>query len=335
MPTSITFVGTGTGGVVGAVVGQANCPSGPCTSLAGTPDYGSPWYKVGAPPAGAPKGATGVSQVRFADTSNGWTYGPQLFSTHNGGMLWQKVSVPGRVIDLAAIGGRAFAVVAYGCQGPGQQYAANCTSSALFSSPTQTDRWTAVRGASTGIAEAPGGLQLTPQHGYLMTKGLLYAGPISGGAWHAVSNTSPSVPPCLRGGQLGPWLLAPGSPNLFLICGTPGASQPTGSVTLYRSRDQGLTWQKRGTVTESGTPTSLAVAPTSGSLVLATSTGIYYSTDQKTWRRARLASGPAGGFSYIGMTTTLKGVAVPANAGLGEIFMTTDGGRTWQPWAIN
>ncbi len=334
MPTSVTFVGTGTGNVVGAVVGQASCSPGRCTALAGTPNYGQTWYKVGAPPAGPPDGATGISQVRFADPSNGWTYGPQLFATHDGGLTWQQVKMPGRVIDLAAVGGRAFAVVAYGCRGSGKRYAANCTSLALMSAPAQSNRWHLVPGTSTGIAEAPGGLQLTPQYGYLMTKGLLYAGPVSGGAWHAVSNASPSVPACLRGGQFGPWLLAPDSPSLFLVCGTPGAARPAGSLTLYQSGDQGLTWQRQGTVTESGTPTSLAVAPTTGTLVLATSTGIYYSTNQRSWRRARVTGGPAGGFSYIGMTTTLQGVAVPANAQLGEIFTTDDGGLTWQPRTI-
>lgn len=340
-PSSVTFVGSD-GGVVGAVLGQATtCGSGAasCTSVAGTPDYGHTWYKVGAPPAGPPDGAQGVNQVRFADISDGWAYGPQLFATHDGGLTWKPITVRGRVIDLAAISGRAFAVVAYGCQGTGQQYAANCTSFALLSSPSRADRWRIVPGASTGITEAPGGLQLGPQYGYLMTKGSLYAGPIAGGAWHLVSNAASSAPPCLRGGQLGPWLLAPGAPTLFLVCGTPGTRQ-SGSVTLYKSGDQGSTWQRSGPVTASGTPTSLAVAPTSGTLVLATSTGIYYSANDKSWHSARfmggarLTSAPAGGFSYLGMTTTLMGVAVPANPRLGEIFTTTDGGRTWRPSVI-
>ena len=43
---------------------------------------------------------------------------------------------------------------------------------------------------------------------------------------------------------------------------------------------------------------------------------------------------PAGGFSYVGMTNATQGVAVPANASLGEIFVTSDGGRTWRPSPI-
>jgi hypothetical protein len=337
-PSSVTFVGSG-GGVVGAVLGQARCGSGAasCISMAGTPDYGHTWYKVGAPPAGPPDGAQGVSQVRFADTLDGWAYGPALFATHDGGLTWKKITVRGRVIDLAAMSGQAFAVVAYGCQGSGPHYEANCASFAMLSSPAQADHWRTVRGASTAIAEAPGGLALTAGYGYLMTKGSLYAGPVTGGPWGRVSASS-SVPPCLkRGGQLGPWLLAPESPTsptIFLVCGTPSTSRQAGSVTLYQSDDQGLTWQRSGAVTESGTPTSLAVAPTSGVLVLATSTGIYYTANDKSWHRASLTRGPAGGFSYIGMTTTLMGVAVPANSQLGEIFTTTDGGRTWLPSVI-
>ena len=68
--------------------------------------------------------------------------------------------------------------------------------------------------------------------------------------------------------------------------------------------------------------------------MLATTTGIYQSANGgATWRRGQLrpARTPADGFSYVGMTNATQGVAVPANAELGEIFVTTDGGLTWQP----
>ena len=37
---------------------------------------------------------------------------------------------------------------------------------------------------------------------------------------------------------------------------------------------------------------------------------------------------PAGGFSYVGMTTDSQGVALPADTSLHEIWMTFDGGLT-------
>jgi hypothetical protein len=35
------------------------------------------------------------------------------------------------------------------------------------------------------------------------------------------------------------------------------------------------------------------------------------------------------------MTTSTDGVAVPADAALGEIFVTADGGRSWTPSRIS
>src|SRR5580698_9490376 len=79
-PTTVTFVGTGTGSVVGAVLGQAgtpgHCATADCTSLAGTSDYGQHWYGVSAPVTPGPDGGSGVSQLRFTSLKDGWAFGP-------------------------------------------------------------------------------------------------------------------------------------------------------------------------------------------------------------------------------------------------------------------
>jgi hypothetical protein len=49
------------------------------------------------------------------------------------------------------------------------------------------------------------------------------------------------------------------------------------------------------------------------------------------WQQASVQNAPNGGFSYVGMTTSTQGVAVPADETLHEIWMTFDGGRTWKP----
>ena len=87
-----------------------------------------------------------------------------------------------------------------------------------------------------------------------------------------------------------------------------------------------------------GVATSLAAAP-GGLVVLATTTCIDVSTNSGTsWRQA-YASPPGAaaarpGFSYVGMTDQRQGVAVPADPGLHEIFVSTDGGSTWRPSVI-
>lgn len=71
-------------------------------------------------------------------------------------------------------------------------------------------------------------------------------------------------------------------------------------------------------------------------MVLATSAGIDYSPDGVTWQAATISGGsPRGGFSYVGMTSPKQGAALPADASLGEMFTTGDGGQTWTASAIS
>jgi photosystem II stability/assembly factor-like uncharacterized protein len=343
-PASITFVNDS----VGAVLGQttAGCPAGTCTTMAGTSDYGQSWTKVDAPPAGPPSGSTGVSQVRFLDGNNGWAFGPELYATHSGGATWTKIAgLKGRVIDLSTVDDQAYAVVAT-CTGSGSDFASGCSGFALYSTFYNSDDWQPVPGVAGKAPVRPGGLQLTGQYGYLLAGSALFAGSPSGGPWQKVTPASGLVPACLasksgqsgqsgRSGQSGlSGLIAPGAnSDLYLIC------QPTGggAGTLYASADAGQTWQKSGPFTEPGPATSLAVAPTSGTLVAATTSGLFYSTDQRTWHRASTGAGsaPAGGFGFVGMTTTTQGVAISADASLREIFITSDGGLTWAARAIS
>ncbi|HET7014142.1 MAG TPA: hypothetical protein VFI65_09535 [Streptosporangiaceae bacterium] len=326
-PTSITFVNDSVGAVLGR--STAGCPAGsagPCTVVAGTTNYGQSWTKVDAPAAGPPSGSSGVSQVRFLNGDDGWAFGPELYATHSGGKTWTKITgLGGRVIDLSTIDLRAYAVVAT-CSGSGSDFAGGCTRFSLFSSAYNSDDWQPVRGVTNVTVKQPvrpGGLQLTGQYGYLLAGSTLFAGSPSGGSWQRVSPSSGPVPACLSGsGPSG--VIAPGeNSDLYLIC----------QGTLYSSIDAGQTWQKSGPFT--GEPTSLAVAPSSGTLVAATGAGIFYSTDQRTWKRAGTGSGPAGGFSFVGMTTTTRGVAIPADASLREILITGDGGLTWAAKAIS
>ncbi len=67
-PTSVTFVGAGTGWVIGQAGTPGQCATQYCTSVARTDDAGKTWSGVPAPVTGPPDGATGVSQIRFLNT---------------------------------------------------------------------------------------------------------------------------------------------------------------------------------------------------------------------------------------------------------------------------
>ena len=307
-PSSVTFVGNH-GGYLGAVLGQAPCGGRSCTAIAGTTTYGGPWTTVGVSPAGA----AAVSQLRFADPENGWAYGPALYATHDGGLHWTRVAmVTGRVIDLAAAGGRVLAVTATGCAGTGSGTAATapCTGFGLYAAAVGSDHFVRVLSGPGGGPVTAGGLQLQPtvQAGYLIAGGRLYSGALDGGSWGLIPPESSAAPGCLTGQATGsPALLAPGAHVLYLACAT------AQRLELYRSASSGRTWQAAGRIPATGTATSLAVSP-SGTLVLATTDGLYSSSSAApAWKPAAGGSGSGVAFRYVGMTTARLGVALPAS----------------------
>jgi hypothetical protein len=338
-PTSVTFVGTGSGAEVGAVIGQAGdaahpCATSDCTSLAGTSTYGSSWYGVSAPETPGPTSPDGVSQLRFSNLTDGWAFGPGLWETSEGGWPWTTEDTYGRqVTDLETVGGRAFAIFA-SCSGTGQDYATTCTSFSLYTSAAGSTTWSPVAvptGFATMTSGAPSAATLViagGTTGYLLTpSGAVLTGPVTGGAW-TQAGTAPCRPGAAQAsGQPADAQLTSG-PSLVLACDNGATS------TIYVSHT-GATWQQVGKVQVSGTATALT-ASTPDIILLATTADIYYSTNSgASWHASSLASAAPGGFSYIGMTTPTFGVAVPADAQLGEVFVTKDGGQTWMASPIS
>ncbi len=161
-PSSVTFVGTDTGWVIGQAGTPGQCATEFCTSVARTDDAGDSWAGVPAPLTGAADGATGVSQIRFLNLDDGWAFGPELWATHDGGQTWAQVDTHGqRVTDLETVGDRVFAVFAT-CTGGGAAFASGCTSFTLYSSPSWTDDWTPVGAATSGLTAGRAGRRGVP-----------------------------------------------------------------------------------------------------------------------------------------------------------------------------
>jgi hypothetical protein len=334
--TSVTFIGLHTGWVIGQAGIPGQCATRYCTSVAKTDDAGKTWFGAPAPHAGPPAGGTGVSQIRFLDDWDGWAFGPALWATHDGGQHWSQVRLPGlRVLSLETTGRQAFAVLAR-CTGTGTGFAAGCTKFWLYSAAAGSNHWTRVPGTASASVQAGSAgsatVVLTGTQGYWYTPDGLLSGPVTHGApWAAVGT---SAPPCLPGaaGQGGGLLAASGQGQLALACpatgqsgtGQSGTGQP---MTIYVSPDGGQSWHQQGGLTVDGTATSLA-ASAGGVMALATSHRIEASSDGGiTWRPAQ--HGPAGGFSYVGLTSPTQGVAVPADASHQAVWFTYDGGQAW------
>jgi hypothetical protein len=340
----VTFVGRQTGWVLGQLSSLAICRSNgkpSCPVLARTENGGRTWRQVPAPPAG-------VSQIRFLDTHNGWAFGPQLWATHDGGRAWRQVPTDGlRVTALETRGTRVFAVWAR-CHGRGPGYASDCTSYSLRSAAAAdiTNAWTSVPGAPALNSLRGGGaaLVLTGSQNYLLgPSGTLLRGPAAGGAaWGAATYPGSAVavsPPCWLVGRGGPpaALLAAAGPaqgqELIELC----LSKPTGNSehkVLWYSPDGGSSWQRKGNAPVTGLATSLS-GTLAGCLLLATNEGILVSSRPGgRWAPATVAHPPAGGFSYVGMTTTLRGVALPADPQVAAVWLTHDGGLVWRRYAV-
>jgi hypothetical protein len=339
---SVTFVGTH----IGAVLGQttANCPAGPCVALAGTSSYGSgPWYQLGLLPPDAE-----VSQVRFLDLSNGWAFGPKLWYTTDGGRSWAQSVLTARqtgvtVTDVEALDHKVYALVG-SCAGPVATAAANCQSFTLYQARAGTDRWTVVSslsgltaGPTAGlVGHAAASLELASSGagnpgadmGFLLVPtGQLFGGTLLS-SWTQLSNARCQPGPALVNGQPSRTVIAaPNAGALFMVCTFPRQQH---TVCLWT----GAGWAQTGSLPAStGAVRSLAAAP-NGRLAVATASGIYTSfSNGASWQLTQPSPGGSGssaGFSFVGMTTKSLGVAVPADTRLGEVFITRDGGRTWQ-----
>lgn len=349
-PASVTFVGADTGWTLGQAGTPGQCgPPSPliCTSIARTDDGGQTWYGVPAPVAGTPDGSQGVSQIRFADLKNGWVFGPQLWATHDGGHSWTRIGTRGeRVITLAVRDGTAYAVWAR-CSGGGADFSARCTRFTLWSAAADSNVWQRVPAPGQDLGTAgPGSsvpLVLSGSGGYLLTPGgQLLTGPVgAAGAWRAAGGALPAAAPCAPGtGQQAGLLLTDtglstgrATTSLAVICAMPGLTSG-GAEQVFFSSDGGKTWRPTGSAGGHGRPASLSGSP-SGTLVLATSRGIRLSADHgASWRAAAVTGAPAGGFSYVGMTTAEQGIAIPADTSEQAIWFTHDGGRTWAPVAV-
>jgi hypothetical protein len=355
LPTSVTFDSPQTGWAIGQAGTAGQCvDNNPdfCTSIVRTDDAGRTWQGGPAPKTTGQDGPTGVSGIRFLNGVDGWAFGPELYATHDEGNTWTQVDTAGsRVTDLETSDGRAYALFAT-CTGTSNySFAENCTSYTLMTATEDSDSWTPVGQATSGLANGGGAtsavLALTGTNGYLLAPdGTLYSGPI-GGTWARVG-TAPCRPGTVQASGLpaNALLALVGSSQLAITCeGLTSTGPPplytSGPPSVYTSDNGGARWTQLPAAAWSGItdlshfgfPTSLAAAP-NGTLVLATNGGIYtLAADAERWQpsSATGTGAPDAGFTYVGMTTDEQGVALPASVNLHQIWMTFDGGATWAP----
>lgn len=338
LPDSVTWDSNSTGWIIGRAGTPGQCANkNPdiCTSIARTDDGGQNWQGVPAPNT-----AYGVTGLRFLNASYGWAFDPELWATVDGGQHWHQVNTGNLCVpQLETINGRAYALFD-NCSSTGAPTRVHYT---LMTATTGSDNWTPVAGVPGNLTETSGptdlaAIELTGTTGYLVAPdGTLYAGPLDGTAWHRVTSL-----PCAPGTQLlTPAGVTPsGAQRLAMVC----TALPAGTTSVYLSQDGGSTWTQQAGVVSLPAATTRAESLTAlpdGTLILAalaissppSGGGIYLLSPGATqWQPAQL-SDPSGldrGFTYVGMTSATQGVALGGDLNLHAIWMTTDGGKTWQ-----
>ena len=309
------------------MLGAQTCATGTCTTLASTINGGSTWTYVGPGPAAVTGPSPAVSKVRFATTKDGWAFGPQLWSTHDGGRSWTSQATPGPVSDVEASGGVAYALEASCGTEPCVQ------GDRLLQTPVASDAWTAI--SSPKLADGPGSLAPHGNTVWVVVNGggtSTFDMVVGGTSWHRLAN------PCAAAGaDLALAGVAPVSTTqLFELCaGDPGAGSET-KVVLFSSDGGANATATSAAPARGGIASGIAAASTAVVAVPAASGAsyVYRSADGgHTWGTP-LSQGDGGvGYFDVGFTTATQGVAVYGSPAQGNssLLMTHDAGATWKP----
>jgi photosystem II stability/assembly factor-like uncharacterized protein len=328
VPQSVTFVSLS----MGWVLGSAPCKPTTCLVLLETTDSGRTWTSRPVPPTnpatiGYASAGSGVGAVRFADAEDGWLFGPDLWSTHDGGVHWARQPLPGdptmtMVEALETARGVVHAVLYDFAAIPGVK---------IESSPTGRDAWVrskvSIELGAGPVAHAQ--LVIQGSGGWIVEndRGVVGGARLVNGAWR------PWRPPCDPVNDGSATLAAATANDLVALCNDSFLGPP--GIRLYASRDGGSTFlRSTPSLPPSGDYTSVAT-PRAGTLVTNGSNAdgtlaLLESLDSGTTWTTVYSDGDATP-ADMGFTSPLQGAAVESSMQTSGFIMTFDGGRHWNP----
>ena len=275
------------------LLGTAPCGSHSCTTIVRTTDGGPQFTRISAPPTAA------VTELRFADASDGYAYGNQLWTTHNGGRTWSRQHLGAAVDELAISDGYVYAIAHSGGQ------------SQLMRSAVGGDEWATLNNVGPG---------------YLSS--LWVEGPtviVQDGS-HLLVSDNQGVQFMRRRGvkHAGDCGYDGGPGALWALCMTGMAPDD-----IVLSRDLGDHFATAAQVPNG--PIG-AFAAASGSIAVASGQGPLYRTTNSgtSWRKVKA---PLGNWTYLGFTDATHGVAI-GEFGSGKrqqfrLYYTVDAGASY------
>jgi hypothetical protein len=324
-PLSVTFASPNVGFVLGAVP----CGSGSCPAVARTDDAGRTWSMVpGAPkttiaqPPVTADATQGVSSIRFAtDQQHGWIYGPELWSTDDGGASWVQTAAAGafpgeHVVALETARGMLYVVVA------------DINGFRVLDGTVGSGELTTAITLPFGAGPVPDvQLVLGGSGGWVLQNDRT----VVNGARLVGTEWQPWSPVCAD--AIGPaYLAAASSTRLAAACDVGAWATPQGTH-LYTSTDGGDQWKEapakipvtatQAIATPDGTNVFVAGSTAAGSELVASADA------GRTWHTALNLEGAQA--VDLGFTTPTQGVVIEVRTDGRPytLLMTRDGGVNW------
>lgn len=293
------------------VLGTAPCKHPPCTSVVRTQDAGKTFRGMPAPKAPLstnPMGSNTVSEMRFADASDGYAFGGTLWTTHDGARTWHRQQLPGTVLSVEASQGTAWALVQFG------------DTHRLYRSATSNDSWSRVA-LPAPLDDTPADLVLQP--GLVAVLGgssgsaVAFVSTDGGRTFHERENPCPVA--------FGAPSLSAANGTLWVFCASGTEGHP------YASTDGARSWTPVSGAPPGGWSNSSVIGGRSAtSAVVASGGRLYRVTTGGVVERGSTPSVAAGtSMRFVGFTTPLVGYALLARPSTSSLLRSTDGGRTW------
>lgn len=341
-PAAVSFVSPGKGWVLGA----SGCSA--CVAVRATADGGRTWTALPSPHVQLPfehARSGDVGDIAFADSRNGFLFGPALLVSHDGGESWRREALP-PVQALGVGAGYAFALTQRVAQGRirlwrarighdrwspvslPKEAAAPLTTTDSSGSVVQL----AVQGKTVLLLQ-PGEMGPSPTH-----FGRLWASNDSSARW-----LTRTIPCKQGGGGAALATIARGQPRTWLIDCWDNMQSSQAQDTqhhLYRTVNAGTSWRRLPDPTRHNEP-DLLTDNGAGQIFLATVGGmgdtLVGSLDNgHHWKLLTSDGGNFYGWADLRFVTPKVGFVVgPTHYAPEHLYRTHDAGHTWQILRIN